>query len=196
MTRFSAFFKRKKKRSGTLSHRGGGKICKGFSALLWEQKESHYCFSAILGGEAPGSGRRLVVKGCPQITTLDGICKLRGLEELNIRWCKNLLISAEEILPSKLQFVWFEYCEELTSIPGLQNLPSLKELKLYGCPKLELTLEEKLSTMPNVLEIIYCRRLEKWCQRHGYKYYSGGDQKSRCYPLPIIFYNIFFYCFG
>ncbi|KAL0929096.1 hypothetical protein M5K25_001036 [Dendrobium thyrsiflorum] len=116
--------------------------------------------------------RKLLVQQCPKITSLHGICSLHRLEKLEIRWCYNLLISTEEILPSKLQFVCFKYCRELTSIPGLQNLPSLKELKLYGCLKLELTLEEKLSTMPSVLEIIDCPRLEKWCQRYGYKYVS------------------------
>ncbi|KAL0920015.1 hypothetical protein M5K25_009115 [Dendrobium thyrsiflorum] len=46
----------RKRSQGSLPHQVGGKICKGFSALLWEQKESHYSFSAILGREDPGSG--------------------------------------------------------------------------------------------------------------------------------------------
>ncbi|PKU64082.1 Putative disease resistance protein RGA3 [Dendrobium catenatum] len=114
--------------------------------------------------------RRLLVEECPNITSLHGLCSLHRLEKLEIRGCNNLLISAEEILPSKLQFVCFKDCWELTSIPGLQNLPSLKELKLIRCPKLELTLEEKLSTIPSVLKIANCPGLEKWCQIYGFKY--------------------------
>ncbi|KAL0929115.1 hypothetical protein M5K25_001057 [Dendrobium thyrsiflorum] len=122
--------------------------------------------------------RRLVVNGCPEISSLHGISILHRHEKLEIRQCQNLLISAEEILPSKLQFVCFEDCWKLKSIPGLQNLPSLMELKLKHCWELELTLEEKLSTMPNVLEIVDCPRLEKWCQRYGYKYYPGMLNQS------------------
>ncbi|KAL0929092.1 hypothetical protein M5K25_001032 [Dendrobium thyrsiflorum] len=125
--------------------------------------------------------RRLVVENCPKITSLYSMCSLHRLEKLKIRQCKNLLISAEEILPSKLQFVCFEDCRKLTSIPGLQNLPSLKELKLKHCWELELTLEEKLSTMPNVLEIVDCPQLKKWCQRYGYKYDSkapGNEEED------------------
>ncbi|KAI0530976.1 hypothetical protein KFK09_000525 [Dendrobium nobile] len=114
--------------------------------------------------------RRLLVEGCLYITSLHGICSMHRLEKLEIRRCYNLLIPAEEILPSKLQFVCFEKCFKLTSIPGLQKLPSLKKLKLYGCWNLELALEEKLSTMPSVLEIAHCPRLKKWCQRYGYEY--------------------------
>ncbi|KAH0470565.1 hypothetical protein IEQ34_000288 [Dendrobium chrysotoxum] len=114
--------------------------------------------------------RRLVVKLCPEITSLHGLCSLHKLEKLEIRLCYNLLISTEEILPSKLQFVCFKDCWELTSIPGLQKLRSLKELELERCWKLELTLEEKLSTIPSVLEIVNCPGLEKWCQRFGFKY--------------------------
>ncbi|KAL0924169.1 hypothetical protein M5K25_004978 [Dendrobium thyrsiflorum] len=99
---------------------------------------------------------RLLVKQCPIITTLHGLCSLHRLEKLEIIKCYNLLISIEEELPSKLQFVWFEDCWKLESITGLQNLHSLEELKLKRCPELELSLKEQLSTIPNVLEIIDC----------------------------------------
>ncbi|XP_028556865.1 disease resistance protein RGA2-like [Dendrobium catenatum] len=122
--------------------------------------------------------RRLLVEECPNITSLHGLCSLHRLEKLEIRGCNNLLISAEEILPSKLQFVCFKDCWELTSIPGLQNLPSLKELKLIRCPKLELTLEEKLSTIPSVLKIANCPGLEKWCQIYGFKYIQAGTYEE------------------
>ncbi|KAL0929118.1 hypothetical protein M5K25_001060 [Dendrobium thyrsiflorum] len=115
--------------------------------------------------------RRLLVQHCPEITSLHGLCSLHRLEKLEIKRCYNLLISMEEILPSKLEFVCFEECWNLKSIPGLQNLPSLMELKLKSCQKLELTLEEKLSTMPSVVEIVDCPQLEMWCQRYGFKYY-------------------------
>ncbi|PKU61611.1 Disease resistance protein RGA2 [Dendrobium catenatum] len=121
----------------------------------------------------PSSLRRLLIRRCPKITSLHGLCSLHRLEKLEIKWCDNLLISAEEILPSKLQFVCFESCRKLTSIPGLQKLRSLEELKLKSCWELELTLEEKLSSMPSVLQIAYCPRLKKWCQRYGYKYITG-----------------------
>ncbi|KAL0929122.1 hypothetical protein M5K25_001064 [Dendrobium thyrsiflorum] len=114
--------------------------------------------------------RRLFVKKCPKITTLHGLCSLHRLEKLEIIKCYNLFISAEETLPSKLQFVWFEKCSKLKLITGLQNLHSLKELRLKRCPKLELSLEEQLSTKPDVLEIIDCPELKKWCQRYGFEF--------------------------
>ncbi|KAL0929108.1 hypothetical protein M5K25_001050 [Dendrobium thyrsiflorum] len=142
--------------------------------------------------------RRLLVQKCPKIAALHGICSLHKLERLEIRQCENLLISAEEILPSKLQFVYLEECQKLKSIIGLQNLPSLKELKLKSCWELELTLEEKLSTMPSVLEIVDCPRLEKWCQRYGFKYlFRIIDTRDKlflfylCYRLPADFRHIF-----
>ncbi|KAI0531417.1 hypothetical protein KFK09_000972 [Dendrobium nobile] len=114
--------------------------------------------------------KRLLVEDCPNITSLHGLCSLHKLEKLEIRKCYNLLISVEEILPSKLQFVCFEDCWKLTSIPGLENLCSLKELKLTGCLELELALEEKLSTMSCVLKIFNCPRLKKWWEGYEFRY--------------------------
>ncbi|PKU61610.1 disease resistance protein RGA2-like [Dendrobium catenatum] len=104
---------------------------------------------------------RLLVKQCPEIITLHGLCSLHRLEKLEIIKCYNLMISAEEKLPSKLHFVWFEECWKLKSIPGLQSLHSLEELKLKRCPKLKLSLDEQLSTMHAVLEIIDCPGLRE-----------------------------------
>ncbi|KAL0904382.1 hypothetical protein M5K25_026479 [Dendrobium thyrsiflorum] len=96
--------------------------------------------------------RRLLVHKCPKIISLHGLCSLHRLEKLEIWQCYNRLISAEEILPSNLQFIRFEDYWELTSIPGLQNLRPLKELTLRCCWELELNLEEKLSTMPSRMQ--------------------------------------------
>ncbi|KAL0926305.1 hypothetical protein M5K25_002521 [Dendrobium thyrsiflorum] len=75
-SRFSACFRRNQKELDFLPASGGSKrsqdslpylgwwkeFCKSFSILLWEQKESHYfVFSAIPGGEAPGSRCRILM---------------------------------------------------------------------------------------------------------------------------------------
>ncbi|KAL0929111.1 hypothetical protein M5K25_001053 [Dendrobium thyrsiflorum] len=130
--------------------------------------------------------RRLLVQECPEMIALHGILpsKLQYIPDGAVGNCTRgrndrvCLISVEEILPSKLEFVCFEECYKLKSIPGMQNLPSLMELKLKSYRKLELALEEKLSTMPSVLEIVDCPRLEKWCRRYGFKYYLGMLNQS------------------
>ncbi|PKU61612.1 putative disease resistance protein RGA3 [Dendrobium catenatum] len=127
--------------------------------------------------------KRLLVKQCPEIRTLHGLCSLHTLEKLEIMKCYNLLISVEERLPSKLQLVWFEDCWNLTSLTGMQNLHSLEKLKLRRCLKLRLPLDEQLSTTPSVLEIVDCPGLEEWCQRYGFK--STIQELSKMEELTI-----------
>ncbi|KAL0927652.1 hypothetical protein M5K25_001847 [Dendrobium thyrsiflorum] len=125
----------KEEYSGSLPEEG--RLCKGFSALLWEQKERHYSgVVQCLEWETPGSGRSL----CPSSleafewstsTLCRVLCPHRGVVKKDI----GSLPEKEEwsgSLPGKEDIGSLSEKEDIGSLPEKEDIGSLPEKEEYS----------------------------------------------------------------
>ncbi|CBI35078.3 unnamed protein product, partial [Vitis vinifera] len=87
--------------------------------------------------------------------------KLGGLKRLKVRGCDGLVSLEEPALPCSLEYLEIEGCENLEKLPNeLQSLRSATELVIRECPKLMNILEKGWPPMLRELRVYDCKGIK------------------------------------
>ncbi|KAL4632003.1 hypothetical protein ACB092_04G020900 [Castanea dentata] len=104
----------------------------------------------------------LMIKECPNLTSIPNLQELYSLVRLEIENCPKLISVPNLLGLNSLSSLEIENCPNLISIPDLRGLDSLSSLKIFNCQKLTCLPEglEGLSKLETLAIGGFCEELE------------------------------------
>eukprot|EP00261_Vitis_vinifera_P038697 XP_019079940.1 PREDICTED: putative disease resistance RPP13-like protein 1 isoform X1 [Vitis vinifera] len=120
------------------------------------------CNEEVLGRIAAdfNSLAALEIGDCKEVRWLR-LEKLGGLKRLKVRGCDGLVSLEEPALPCSLEYLEIEGCENIEKLPNeLQSLRSATELVIGKCPKLMNILEKGWPPMLRKLRVYGCEGIK------------------------------------